>query len=323
MLNRFRLNDQELTALIEKYLEGKASEQERERLLLWYRHEADQPASWPVTSAHAKQEVKYRMLQNIMEQIGTPKKQRKPYWKTVAAAVLVLIAGAGVIKLLQQKPKEEQIELVATRAGQRKIVTLPDGTKVWLGPRSELRYGSSFGTGNRNVVLEGEGFFEVAQQEKLPFIVNTATLSTRVLGTAFNIQAYSTAADVKVTLLSGAVMLSRDTVSSQLQPDQQAVYDKKTGAISRYNYPAAASMLKRREGNIEYKSVTVNEIVNDLENIYGIRVDVRGRTGKCLFFGRLRADETPEDFLGKLCIVSDIKLDKKDGVYVLSKGACN
>jgi transmembrane sensor len=325
MLNRFRVDEQELTDLIEKYLAGTATEEERERLLLWYRRQADQPADWPVTSAGEKLEVKSRMLRNIMEQIKHQQPRKRRVYRNVAAAVVLLLLSAGLAKLLFWPSAAPQpvIYKVATVAGERKIIQLPDSSRVWLGPRSELQYTETFGADNRNVTLSGEGFFEVTAKEDLPFVLHTGQLATKVLGTEFNVEAYPGEATIKVTLLSGGVALAAPNGNSRLQPMQQALYRADSGSIRQYDFPAAAAMLKRREGNIEYKNVTVSEIVKDLEHMYGVTVTLRGRSSSSLFYGRLKANETPEDFLEKLCLVLNMKLEQKEGKFIISKGDCN
>lgn len=324
MQNPFSVDEKELTDLVEKYLAGLATDEERERLLLWYRQQADQPASWPATSAGEKQEVKSRMLRNIMEQITYQPRKRRVY-RGVAAAAVLLLLGGGLAKLLFWPASTSQpvVYKVATAAGERKIIQLPDSTRVWLGPRSELQYSAAFGKDNRDVTLSGEGFFDVTAKAELPFVLHTGELATKVLGTEFNVEAYPGETQVKVTLLSGGVALTGPKGNSRLQPMQQALFNTDSGNVRQYDYPAASAMLKRREGNIEYKNVTVSEIVKDLEHMYGINVTLRGRSSTCLFYGRLKANETPEDFLEKLCLVLNMKLEENEGKFIISKGDCN
>lgn len=127
------------------------------------------------------------------------------------------------------KLSDEQIkyaELKTPRGGQYQI-TLVDGTKVWLNAESKLTYPSRFDDGSRIVELEGEAYFEVTpfelNQKNVPFIVKTAKQDVKVLGTQFNVKAYANDADVKTTLVEGAVQIHAAGTSLFLKPGEQGV----------------------------------------------------------------------------------------------------
>lgn len=84
-------------------------------------------------------------------------------------------------------------------------MTLADGTKVWLNSRSSLKFPTNFQGKSRNVILDGEGFFTVAKNKEVPFIVKTKKYDVKVLGTEFNILAYSTDSIWETSLLEGSV----------------------------------------------------------------------------------------------------------------------
>lgn len=113
--------------------------------------------------------------------------------------------------------------LISTPRGGQYEVTLPDGTKVWLNAASSLKYPSSFAKNERKVELQGEAYFEVAKDKNRPFRVATKQQTVEVLGTHFNISAYNDEAQVKTTLLEGAVNVSSGTNSLKLKPGQQAL----------------------------------------------------------------------------------------------------
>ena len=106
--------------------------------------------------------------------------------------------------------------LTATTAkGQTYQFTLPDGTKVWLNADSKLEFPSNFsGAKQRIVSLSGEGYFEVAKDKAHPFIVESGNQQVEVLGTHFNINAYTTEGKTKTTLLEGAVRVSSSRQSA-------------------------------------------------------------------------------------------------------------
>jgi transmembrane sensor len=114
----------------------------------------------------------------------------------------------------------------STPRGGTYIVTLPDGTKVWLNAASSLKFPSSFGKlAKRIVELNGEGYFEVSKDKSHPFIVKTADQQVEVFGTHFNINSYADEPATKTSLLEGAVGIKRNQggASALLKPGQQAI----------------------------------------------------------------------------------------------------
>lgn len=102
---------------------------------------------------------------------------------------------------------------------------LPDGSTVWLNADSKLSYSESFGRENRNVRLEGEGYFEV-EHGKHPFVVQTDSAQIKVLGTKFDIKNYSDENYVKVSLLEGSIALSCINKEFIMEPNQTMIVNK-------------------------------------------------------------------------------------------------
>ncbi len=136
------------------------------------------------------------------------------YFKPMAAAAsIAAMLFIGIYFFYNQRsaikenaaPQNE----VATRAGSRTNILLPDGTKVWLNAGSVLNYKKDFLT-NRQVTLKGEAFFDVAHQKKNPFIVHCGNINIKVLGTAFNVKAYPQDSQVETSLLRGLIELTTD-----------------------------------------------------------------------------------------------------------------
>lgn len=111
--------------------------------------------------------------------------------------------------------------IAVPRGGQYRLV-LSDGSKVWLNAASSIRYPSVFTGRERNVEITGEAYFEVKKNTTMPFVVKVNDIGVEVLGTHFNIMAYSDEADVRTTLLEGAVRVRKGNGSLLLRPGQQA-----------------------------------------------------------------------------------------------------
>lgn len=111
--------------------------------------------------------------------------------------------------------------LTTPSAGQFQV-TLPDGSKVWLNNASSLRYPVTFSGKTREVELNGEAYFEIAPNAHQPFKVNVGGTLVDVLGTSFNITAYADENNIKTTLLSGSVRVSKEDTRILLKPGEQA-----------------------------------------------------------------------------------------------------
>jgi hypothetical protein len=140
---------------------------------------------------------------------------------------------------------ERSIKLTAqTAKGQTYQFTLPDGTKVWLNADSKLEFPSSFvSSKTRNVKLSGEGYFEVSKDKTHPFIVKMEANSgpgqeVEVLGTHFNINAYSDEPAIATTLLEGSVKLTMGNSEKMLMPGEQAISDEGKIKVGRVNMDA-------------------------------------------------------------------------------------
>ena len=115
--------------------------------------------------------------------------------------------------------------------GQTFRLKLSDGTLVWLNAGSKLRFPQSFvNSDNKRIVyLEGEAYFDVAQNKKKPFIVNTQEVDVKVLGTKFNISSYDTDDEIVTTLIEGSVNVFETRTPENgmnLTPSFQANYNK-------------------------------------------------------------------------------------------------
>lgn len=167
-----------------------------------------------------------------------PRFTLKRYWMQIAASLLLLIAGSlTVLTFMQQNEINALAEQnVVIRSGDygKSLVTLPDGTIVYLNAKSSLTYSQDFGRNDRKVALSGEGFFEVKKDTEKKFTVGTGYMDIAVLGTKFNVYAYETKDIVEMSLVEGSVDVttSRPPYQSiRVKPNEKVVYNKRTGNL--------------------------------------------------------------------------------------------
>lgn len=162
--------------------------------------------------------------------------------------------------------------LLTVPRGMNKKITLTDGTQIWLNAESQLEYPETFEAQERRVVrLKGEAYFEVAKDTACPFIVETDLLETQVLGTSFNVRAYSTD-DAQVTLLEGSVKVSDTHHKKELliKPGQNATLQK-GGTIS-VNEVQAKDYSTWAKGQFYFDNTELVEIMRELGRWYNINI---------------------------------------------------
>jgi len=162
----------------------------------------------------------------------------------IAASFLILVALgiSGILFFNRNREVTLNTSFVETSVpkGSRSLITLPDGSVVWLNSDTRFRYSVDFGKADRKVFLEGEAYFKVARNEKIVFQVNTSDISVKALGTAFNVKAYKDEENVETTLEEGQVSIDllnpeknlNHIKSVLLKPKQTAIYKKQAGDVS-------------------------------------------------------------------------------------------
>lgn len=123
---------------------------------------------------------------------------------------------------------------ISAPLGSKTKVELPDSTIVWLNSGSEIKYPGIFAEDEREVFLTGEAYFDVKKKSKIPFFVNTKNINIKVLGTKFNVKAYSEEGTVETVLEEGLINIGRvgDYQNLLLKPNEKAIYIKKYGKIN-------------------------------------------------------------------------------------------
>ncbi len=175
----------------------------------------------------------------------------------------------------QTEGKTPEINTLIIPYGSRSLVTLADGSRVWLNAGSRLIYPSEFVDNRREVFLVGEAFFEVAKNEDQPFFVKTTDVEIKVLGTKFNISAYPEDYSVQTALTEGRVELSRTNAGLlekkiQLSPGKLAYFNKKSRETKIYDVDVQYYSLWTK-GLFSFSNTDLNRITRKLERYYNIR----------------------------------------------------
>jgi ferric-dicitrate binding protein FerR (iron transport regulator) len=271
------LSDQLKEAIV-SYYDGKLTQSQAEELLTWVNqsnenldHFREMGSLWHATAildttGFDSQPALDSATRILRKRSNRPVPERvirlriTTLIRTAAAIALICLAGATVLWLQHRNRQAARPALfVETSApkGSRSFITLPDGTTVWLNAGTRFRYPVDYGVAERKVYLDGEAYFKVSKNKKLPFRVFTSDITVTALGTAFNVKAYEDEGTIETTLEEGLVRIDELHAGKQggavepivLKPKQSAVFHKDRGnlAISETQAAAAHPSVPQRE----------------------------------------------------------------------------
>ncbi|WP_127126949.1 FecR family protein [Pseudoflavitalea rhizosphaerae] len=180
---------------------------------------------------------------------------------------------------------------MSTPKGRQFRLQLPDGTKVWLNAASSIRYPVSFAENERRVEIQGEAYFEVAANKSKPFLININNKAeVEVLGTSFNVNAYTDEPQISTTLLNGRIRVSNAntrTTSGKLllQPGQQA--QLKDDRYELIKNPDLSKVMAWKNGLFNFEGTDLKEMMRQLVRWYDIEVVYEGNVPDVHFFGKM------------------------------------
>ena len=179
--------------------------------------------------------------------------------------------------------------LTTPRGGEYQLV-LPDGSKVWLNASSSLKFPTRFDGSSRTVFLNGEAYFEVARNEKMPFHVKLNDgMDVEVLGTHFNIMGYDDESEIKTTLAEGRVKVSKESVTVFLTPAKQAVLNKSEKSLV-VNNADVSKELAWKNGMIEFNGEDLHYIMRQLSRWYDVDIYFERQIPKGRYEGAIRRE---------------------------------
>ena len=246
--------------------------------------------------------------------------------RIAAAAAVLLAAGIGYYRLTRQAPPQQ----IVASAKERKTVTLPDGSLVSLEPGSTLQYPQQFNQRTREVNLSGEAFFEVAHNEKQPFVIHSSLINTTVLATSFNIEARD-AKEARVVVVTGRVQVlaKGETPSNEqamiITANKSAVYNKATDQLEVKDAADDARFYaQKRSGKFIYKGVPLEKVVNDLERYYNTTIETEKRIRSCAFNGDFDGADDLDKALTLIAVSlnANIHKDSSTNSYRITGGSC-
>ena len=172
----------------------------------------------------------------------------------------------------------DSLEVIAP-VGSRTVVQLSDGSVVHLNYGSKIKYPQFFSDNIREITLSGEAFFDVTHNLDNPFIVKTGKINVKVLGTSFNVQAYSDNEIVQTTLVNGRVVLEQianngDTkMLGSMEPGQHVAFNTQTGAMSSTK-GNVQKYISWKDGKLIFEDTPLFEVAKKLSRMFNVDIQV-------------------------------------------------
>lgn len=309
-------------SLIDKYFRDQCSEDELEQVLNWFQTGEGQKFLEQDIEQYSEQLMKKGDLYLYPEiegealfsriQLSKENSFQRRSWFFIRVASILLLATmlssllywSGITTVEKPNPQPAFITYI-TEAGQQNILRLSDGTVIRLNEESMLVVPAQLQNGKRNVRLQGEAYFEVAEDPNHPFIVNTQGSVIKVLGTKFNVKTDSIAGNVQVAVIEGKValkskgavnaasaLLTRNYVGTLKLSDRQITIEK----VNAKNY---LSWIYNR---LKFSGVSLVQVSHQLEDLYDIEVEFKKEGLKQL---KLTADIEKTSLREVLTIISN------------------
>lgn len=268
------------TELLLKYIDGNCTDQEKVNISGWLDSDPE----------NMREFLALRKLHDItiwqtspVAKIALKPKENRSFWtgKPIYAEILkiaaVFLVAIFVSHFLIPDYKPENLialQTIHVPAGQRAEITLVDGTKVWLNAKTTFTFPNYFLESSRNVTLDGEGFFDVSNNKLKPFIVKTEKYDIKVLGTKFNLLAYSGKGIFETSLLEGSVEIVKSNGSKGIliNPNERIYQEKNRLVISPI---VDTNHFLWKEGIISFNDESFPEIVNKLELYFDLKIVVK------------------------------------------------
>jgi len=275
--------------LLQKYLANECSEAERKLVDAWYQ---DLHLESTETFSASDED---RLLMHLQSQIARQKTLSRT--KTLPLRDLLLYAG-GIAAMLalsfglfylgrnEKNTAASQVlsdSLLVFSNTQKKVVhySLPDQTEIWLHPGAEVHYPRTFaGRKNREIQFEGEGFFNVTRDSLHPFVIRSGTLTTQVLGTSFNVKAYTDQPVYSVAVVTGSVSVSASGQKAQaetviLKPQQQVTFERSTSQLTINNVETRNTLQETWQPvSLSFTDASLADITERLQKTFRVKIKI-------------------------------------------------
>ncbi len=348
------MEQKKLTELLEKYYADKCSEDEKAEVHEWYNRLGQEQKKQMSSSSLDENLTKIKIWGLVKEKVfererlNTKKFNLANNWKWVAAASIVLFISISfwlnkqnIITSLTENNNAQRISIISQNhnsiqkyndSHQVSTIKLEDGSIIYLKPGSKLVYPGHFENGLREIILKGEAFFEVAKDARRPFLVYTGKLTTKVLGTGFNIKAYENEKNIEVAVKTGRVsVFCEDKIYNKvmyknnivLTPNQKALYNKNDNLLVKSIVENPVLIAKTKTSDFNFENAKIYDVFERMEAIYGIEIVVENPGIYNCSLTAVFDEQTMLTRLEMICKSIGANYHLEDDHIVISGGGCD
>jgi transmembrane sensor len=331
-----RITPKNLDALIEKYLRDECTPEERDFVDAWY---ASLQNDEPLVRDEVLKQTEERLgqqVRSLAEASPAKEKQPKRLWlyTGIAASILAVLTFAyfaydkSTNKSLQFAQADIQVDYLyeENTADTARGIALPDGSLVLMSPHSNIRYSDNGASGNREVYLEGEAYFDVVRDTLHPFFVYTGNVVTRVLGTSFIVRNRGGNEKITVSVKTGKVAVYPKNTAEKgkmLVQHQEATYDQVKNELDMQTLTAPQQRAEHeRFVEMHFDETPVSEVLNSLINAYHIEIEFSGeQLAECVLTSSFY-EEGFHDRIDLLCTAIGATYKFTDAKVVIEGPGC-
>lgn len=248
-----------------------------------------------------------------------PKSIFANWMKYAAIIILSFSIGSLVVFFSGYLNTANELASINSPRGQITSLTLFDGSTVWLNSETTIKYSSNFNKKEREVFVEGEAYFEVSHNDKLPFIVNVGNSKIKVHGTIFNVKAYPSDNYVETVLVEGKVEFIVNKQSVLLNPNEKITLSMEEGTLRK----EAADVEKTsawKKGKYYYNNEKLSSIIQQMQRWYDTEfIFNEDELSKFTFTGVVNHEKSIEYNLKIIELTNKIKFEKENGTIVISR----
>ncbi|MCE6991188.1 FecR family protein [Dyadobacter sp. CY323] len=253
------------------------------------------------------------------------------------AASLLLIAGLSVWYLHWGGANATEMAATDVEVNDGSLprtIRLSDSSIVTLFPKSELRIAADFGKARREVFLTGEAFFHVARNTEKPFYVYAGEVVTKVLGTSFNVKAFTSDEKVSIAVRKGKVTVFKQDLNGNaptglsgeiiLVPNQQAVFEKKSERLIKTLVENPIVLEEQELAEVlEFSDTPIPQVLHKLEHAYGVKIVFDEQLLENCNFTASLTNEPLFEKLHMICETIQARYELVDGQVVIYARKCN
>ena len=280
-----------MTDKIVRYLKGELAGEGKKELIDWInateenrRYFEEIEEAWQAAAITHKEPFDTDKAWQKFRTRSFRKKKRSLHHVLKYAALIVIFLGLGwgghlLFTNLQKGGSASYMELSVPR-GETARFTFVDQSRVQLNAGSSIRFPKHFGEEKREVYLEGEAYFQVAENEKRPFVVHAIGLDIKVLGTAFNVRSYPDENILETTLEQGKLEVStsekegKKKVEWRLNKNDQFIYFNKADSSQLSRNVDTGIYTSWKEGKYRFNKIPLNRLTKSIARLYDVNIDV-------------------------------------------------